>query len=99
MELTLEVAPDVKSPMVRTPASLQLAEQARHIAHLLDFSVNHVLTGGASDGSFTSEYGIPTLDGLGPIGGRDHSPYEYLVLDSIAPRAALLAGLIATSTP
>jgi len=99
VELTIEVAPDVKSPMVRTPASMRLAEQARHIAHLLDFSVNHVLTGGASDGSFTSEYGIPTLDGLGPIGGRDHSPYEYLVLDSVAPRAALLAGLIATTMP
>ncbi len=97
VELTLEVAPDIKGPMVRTPVSIQLAEQARHIAHLLGFSVNHVLTGGASDGSFTSEFGIPTLDGLGPIGGRDHSPYEYMVLDSVAPRAALLAGLIATT--
>ena len=97
VELTLEVAPDIKAPMVRTPASLELVEQAGHIAHLLDFSVNHVLTGGASDASFTSGYGVPTLDGLGPIGGRDHSPYEYLVLDSVAPRTALLAGLIATT--
>jgi glutamate carboxypeptidase len=36
------------------------------------------------------------LDGLGPIGGRDHSPDEYLLLSSVAPRAALLAGLIAS---
>ncbi|HEV2580016.1 MAG TPA: M20 family metallopeptidase [Ktedonobacteraceae bacterium] len=95
--LTLEVAPDIKGPMVRTPASLRLAEQAQHLAQLLGFSVNHVLTGGASDASFTSEAGVPTLDGLGPIGGRDHSPYEYLMLDSVAPRAALLAGLIVTT--
>jgi glutamate carboxypeptidase len=97
VELTLEVAPDIKGPMVRTPASTRLAEQARHIAQLLGFSVNDVLTGGASDASYTSEYGVPTLDGLGPIGGRDHSPYEYLLLDSVAPRAALLAGLIVSS--
>jgi glutamate carboxypeptidase len=93
--LTLEVAPDIKDPMVRTPASIRLAGEAVRIAHLLGFTIDHVLTGGASDASFTSGYGIPTLDGLGPIGGRDHSPYEYLALDSVAPRAALLAGLIA----
>jgi glutamate carboxypeptidase len=96
IELTLEHAPDIKGPMVRTPESLKLAGQAQDIAHLLGFSVNHVLTGGASDASYTSGYGVPSLDGLGPIGGRDHSPHEYLELDSVAPRAALLAGLIAT---
>ncbi len=96
VELTLEHAPDIKGPMVRTPESLKLAKQAQEIAGLLGFSVNHVLTGGASDASYTSGYGIPSLDGLGPIGGRDHSPYEYLELDSVAPRAALLAGLIAS---
>jgi glutamate carboxypeptidase len=96
VELMLEDAPDIKGPMVRTPESLKLAEQAQEIAGLLGFSVNHVLTGGASDASYTSGYAIPSLDGLGPIGGRDHSPYEYLELDSVAPRVALLAGLIAS---
>ena len=96
VELTLSAAPDIKGPMMRTPASMQLAGQAQAIAQMLGFIVNHVLTGGASDASFTSAYGIPTLDGLGPIGGRDHSPDEYLVLSSVAPRAAMLAGLIAT---
>lgn len=96
VELTLSAAPDIKGPMMRTPASMQLAGQAQAIAQMLGFTVNHVLTGGASDASFTSTYGIPTLDGLGPIGGRDHSPDEYLMLSSVAPRAALLAGLIAT---
>ena len=96
VELTFEHAPDIKGPMVRTPESLKLAQQAQEIAGLLGFSINHVLTGGASDASYTSDYGIPSLDGLGPIGGRDHSPYEYLELDSVAPRTALLAGLIAS---
>ena len=96
VELTLERAPDIKAPMMKTPESLKLAHQAQHIANLLGFSVNHVLTGGASDASYATGYGVPALDGLGPIGGRDHSPEEYLVLSSIAPRTALLAGLIAS---
>src|SRR5712692_4271025 len=95
VELTLESEPNFKPPMVRTPESLKLAVQAQQIAGMLGFSVNHVLTGGASDGSYASTYGVPVLDGLGPIGGLDHSPREYLLASSVAPRAALLAGLIA----
>jgi glutamate carboxypeptidase len=38
--------------------------------------------------------GVPTLDGLGPIGGNDHAPSEYLELDSIVPRTTLLAALL-----
>jgi glutamate carboxypeptidase len=38
--------------------------------------------------------GIPTIDGLGPIGGLDHSPGEYLEVSSIVPRTTLLASLL-----
>ncbi len=96
VELTLERAPDMKAPMVQTPEILKLAHQAQQIANLLGFSVNHVLTGGASDASYATAHGVPALDGLGPVGGLDHSPDEYLVLSSVAPRTALLAGLIAS---
>ncbi len=94
--LRLEVEADFIEPMVCTPGTLKLANQAQEIAGLLGFSVNHVLTGGASDGSFAARHGVPVLDGLGPIGGLDHSPQEYLMASSVAPRTALLAGLIAT---
>ena len=96
VELTLERAPDMKAPMVLTTESQKLAQHAQHIANLLGFSINHVLTGGASDASYATRHGVPALDGLGPIGGRDHSPDEYLVLSSVPPRVALLAGLIVT---
>ena len=96
VELTIERAPDIKGPMVRTAHGLELAQQAQHTANLLGFSINHVMTGGASDASYTTGCGVPSLDGLGPVGGRDHSPDEYLMLNSVAPRAALLAGLIAS---
>jgi glutamate carboxypeptidase len=94
VQLTLEMEPYHKEPMVCTSETIKLARQAQAIAHTLGFSLDHELTGGASDASFTSELGIPTLDGLGPNGGLDHSPNEYILKSSIAPRSALLAGLI-----
>jgi glutamate carboxypeptidase len=39
--------------------------------------------------------GVPVLDGLGPVGGDDHSASEWLDLPSVPPRIALLASLIA----
>lgn len=95
VETTLLLEPDSRNPMALTPASQRMVEAAKSIAATLGFPLADTTTGGASDGSFVTDYGIPTLDGLGPIGGRDHSPYEYLLLNSVAPRAALLAGLIA----
>ncbi|MDQ2904710.1 MAG: M20 family metallopeptidase [Ktedonobacteraceae bacterium] len=96
VELTLEAAKDKKIPMPCTPATLDLAYRAQEVAGWLGFSVEHVATGGSSDASYAVQYGVPVLDGLGPIGGRDHSPDEYLLVNSIAPRTALLAGLIAS---
>ena len=94
--LSLEVPTDGGEPIVLTPEALKLAQRAQEIAALLGFSVDHVITGGGSDGSFAAQYGVPVLDGLGPVGGLDHSPDEYLMANSVAPRTALLAGLIAT---
>lgn len=96
VQLSLEVPAECGEPMVLTPEGLKLAQQAQEIAALLGFSVEHVATGGGSDGSFAAQYGVPVLDGLGPVGGLDHSPDEYLLASSVAPRTALLAGLIAT---
>ncbi len=95
VETTLMLEPDPRSPMALSPASQTLVSVAKNIAAMLGFSLHDTTTGGASDGSFVTDFGVPTLDGLGPIGGRDHSPYEYLLLNSVAPRTALLAGLIA----
>ena len=47
-----------------------------------------------SDANTTSGMGVPTLDGLGPVGGADHAPGEYVELDSIVPRVTLLAALL-----
>ena len=81
-------------PMEKLGRSGRLVEHAAAIADRLGFQVRDAATGGASDANTTAGMGVPTLDGLGPIGGNDHSPAEYLEVDSIVPRTALLAGLM-----
>ena len=81
-------------PMEKTDRSGRLAEHAKDVGRRLGFEFDDQLTGGASDANTTSGMGVPTLDGLGPVGGNDHSPSEYLEIDSIVPRTAMLAGLL-----
>jgi glutamate carboxypeptidase len=82
-------------PMERSAPSAGLVARARAIAAGLGFSVADAATGGASDANTTAAMGLPTLDGLGPIGGDDHSENEWLDLASVVPRTTMLAGLIA----
>lgn len=81
-------------PMQKLERSGRLVEHAVAIANRLGFEVTDTATGGASDANTTSGMGVPTLDGLGPIGGNDHSPAEYVDVASIVPRTALFAGLL-----
>ena len=85
-----------KRPMEKTTTTAYLVELAHGVGEKLGISFQDVLTGGTSDGNLIGELGVPVLDGLGPIGGLDHSPDEYLELESIVPRTSLLAGLIAS---
>ena len=81
-------------PMEKLERSARLVEHVKAIADRLGFSLDDQATGGASDANTTSGMGVPTIDGLGPIGGDDHSPAEYLEVESIVPRTTLLAGLL-----
>ena len=80
--------------MAPTAASLVLLEMAEGLGPRLATPVGRRRTGGSSDGCCTAAAGIPTLDGLGPIGGHDHSPDEYIDLESWPARCGLLAGVI-----
>ncbi|MGH2512573.1 MAG: M20 family metallopeptidase [Candidatus Limnocylindrales bacterium] len=81
-------------PMEKLERSGRLVDHARAVAAELGFELADAATGGASDANTTAGLGVPSLDGLGPIGGNDHSPAEYLEVDSIVPRTTLLAGLL-----
>ncbi|HET9436186.1 MAG TPA: M20 family metallopeptidase [Candidatus Limnocylindrales bacterium] len=82
------------APMEKLERSGRLADHVIALAPRLGFSTTDTATGGASDANTTSGMGVPSIDGLGPIGGRDHSPAEYLEVDSIVPRTTLLAALL-----
>jgi glutamate carboxypeptidase len=81
-------------PMEKLERSGRLVEHAQGVARSLGFEVADASTGGASDANTTAGLGVPSLDGLGPIGGNDHAPSEYLDVDSIVPRTTMLAGLL-----
>lgn len=82
------------APMARTPQIGALATLAAACAQELGFTVNDAATGGVSYANVLAELGLPVLDGLGPVGGLDHSPDEYILVSSIVPRTALLALLM-----
>jgi glutamate carboxypeptidase len=81
-------------PMEKKEAGARLAALAIGVAAELGFELRDAATGGASDANTTSAAGVPTLDGLGPVGGDDHAPKEWLDLTSVVPRISLLAGLV-----
>lgn len=81
-------------PMEKLERAERLVQTAVGLAADLGFPLADAATGGASDANTTSGLGVPSIDGLGPIGGDDHAPGEYLEVDSIVPRTALLAGLV-----
>ena len=95
-DITIEVEEQGRHwPMEKLERSGRLVGHAVALGEGLGFELCDAATGGASDANTTAGMGVPTIDGLGPIGGYDHSPDEYLELDSIVPRTTLLAALIA----
>lgn len=77
-------------PMQETPATLDLYGRAHGLA---GFPMSKQHRGG-SDGNFTAALGAPTLDGLGCPGDGAHASHEHIFWRQLAPRAALLAGLL-----
>jgi glutamate carboxypeptidase len=83
-----------RPPLERTPAVVDLYRQAEAVAAGLGRCLGEGSTGGGSDGNFTAALGVPTLDGLGAVGGGAHAVGEYVEITSLAWRAALVAGLL-----
>ncbi|QGH34695.1 M20/M25/M40 family metallo-hydrolase [Gracilibacillus salitolerans] len=83
-----------RPPMEKTEQTEKLLRIIKRVGDDLDIFIKDTETGGGSDASFTSVLGIPTVDGLGPVGGRAHRESEYLELDSFIPRTLLLAHVI-----
>ncbi|MBC7431129.1 MAG: M20/M25/M40 family metallo-hydrolase, partial [Rubritepida sp.] len=75
---------------------MALHAKAEAMARRLGFSVPAQSSGGGSDGNFTGAMGIPTLDGLGVLGAMAHTLEEHIIVESLAQRGRLFAGLLQT---
>lgn len=93
----LEISGGANRPPMESVGALPLFALAQKIAakHGLG-TLEAVAVGGASDGNFTAGIGVPTLDGLGAVGGGAHARSEHALMEFVAPRTALLLDLVAS---
>ena len=86
-------------PFERNKRNVRLVDLAKAAGSELGLKIQDAGSGGASDANTTSAMGIPTLDGLGAGGGLAHNPGEFIELDYLPTRIALVAGLIRRIEP
>jgi hypothetical protein len=91
---TITVEGEVDRPPMPVSASAELFALAQRLLPGLEGT----RVGGGSDGNFTAALGVPTLDGLGAVGGGAHADHEYLVVDAM-PRASGRSVLVARAPP
>jgi glutamate carboxypeptidase len=82
-----------RPPMEPTKENQRLWMLAKSLGEGIGLHLEQGTAGGASDGNTTSQY-VATLDGLGPVGDGAHADHEFIVLDKMVERCALLALLI-----
>ena len=83
-----------RPPLVETDASRALFATAQAIAHDLGFELRGERVGGASDGNLTAAAGVPTLDGLGPMGDGAHARHEHVLVADLVRRIDLIERLV-----
>ena len=80
-----------RPPMQQSPGNRKLFEITADIANRMGYPVKEQFRFGVSDANFIADLNVPVIDGLGPIGARDHSRDEYMIKDSLLQRTLLLA--------
>jgi glutamate carboxypeptidase len=83
-----------RMPMVPSEATWRLWEQIARIGEGVGLEMALISTGGGSDGNFTAALGVPTVDAMGPRGGRAHSADEFLELDSVVPNTRMICEVL-----
>jgi glutamate carboxypeptidase len=83
-----------RGPMERDARMAAAFAQAQTIGKALSLTLREETVGGGSDGNLTAYEGITTLDGLGPQGDGLHAVHEHVIINSLAQRATLIAGIL-----
>jgi glutamate carboxypeptidase len=82
-----------RMPLERTPANRQLWHLAQEAAAQIGVSIEEGMAGGGSDGNLTSPF-TATLDGMGAVGDGAHAAHEFIYLDKLSERGAILGNLL-----
>ncbi|MBM3637881.1 MAG: M20 family metallopeptidase [Actinobacteria bacterium] len=88
---TVEVRGGMNRPPMHESASRHLFSLLTSVANNLGVHIEGVAVGGGSDGNFTAQAGVHTLDGMGAVGEGAHTTHECISVSTLALRAALLA--------
>jgi len=92
VSLTIEGAIG-RPPMERTDENQRLWRVAQKLGEDLDMQLEQGTAGGGSDGNTTSLY-TATIDGMGAVGDGAHASHEYIYVDLLPVRCALLTLLL-----
>src|SRR6056297_3660850 len=89
-----EAVIDVTGAINRPPMPESASDTLMPLALQAEPGIEGYAVGGGSDGNFTAAIGVPTLDGLGAVGGGAHADHEFVEVDTMPGRAALVAGIV-----
>lgn len=81
-------------PLTQDEAAKRLLGVYTEAAAASGFTTSGEFSGGCADSGFTAAVGAPTICAVGPVGGKAHSPEEFLKVDSLVPRATACARAI-----
>ena len=84
----------VSGSVGRPPMPEGSAGELLGLAREHDPSIGAVVVGGGSDGNFTAAVGVPTLDGMGAVGGGAHADHEHVLVATMPDRARLVAAVV-----
>ena len=90
---TITIRGGINRPPMHESSSRQLFSLLRSVAAELGLTIDGVAVGGGSDGNFTAQAGVHTIDGMGAVGEGAHTTHECIIVSTIAARAALVAKL------
>ena len=95
MEITVELLGGVtRPPMFRTEKTDAFVALVNEEAVKLGLGTTWLSVGGGSDGNFSAALGVPTIDAMGPIGGKAHTEEEYLEVASVEPAYELFVNVM-----
>ncbi len=86
-----------RPPMEKTQRNQKLWKMAKNMGELIDLELEESTAGGGSDGNTTSLF-TATLDGLGTVGDGAHAKHEFIFIEKLIERTALLT-LLLTAKP